>query len=241
MPSFTPGYFNAKPALKAGENELLIRVGADRDAVGPGIPSGFDFEKERYIPGIFDSVELILSGTPHFTQVQAAPDIAARSVRVQASVAQRRARPAQAAGHFRRARGQVRATWPRALRTEPASLATAAETTVDVRIPIVNCHLWSPEDPFLYTLEADSGADRFQTRFGMREFRFDPATGRAMLNGKPYFMRGSNFTLYRFFEDQRMQGLAVAERLGPVAPPARQGDALELPALLHRLPARGLV
>ena len=30
---------------------------------------------------------------------------------------------------------------------------------------------------------------------------FDPATRRAMLNGKPYFMRGSNFTLYRFFED----------------------------------------
>ena len=35
----------------------------------------------------------------------------------------------------------------------------------------------------------------------MREFKFDPATGRAMLNGKPYFMRGSNITLYRFFED----------------------------------------
>ena len=49
-PSFTPGYFNAKPALKVGDNELLIRVGADRDAVGPGIPSGFDFEKQRYIP-----------------------------------------------------------------------------------------------------------------------------------------------------------------------------------------------
>ena len=52
-----------------------------------------------------------------------------------------------------------------------------------------------------YTLEADSGGDSFHTRFGMREFKFDPATGRAMLNGKPYFMRGSNITLYRFFED----------------------------------------
>ena len=75
-PSFTPGYFDAKSALKPGENELLVRVGADRDAVGPAIPSGFDFEKEHYLPGIFDSVELILSGTPHFTQVQTAPDIA---------------------------------------------------------------------------------------------------------------------------------------------------------------------
>ena len=47
----------------------------------------------------------------------------------------------------------------------------------------------------------------FRTRFGMREFRFDPATGRAMLNGKPYFMRGSNFTLYRFFEDAECRNL----------------------------------
>ncbi len=35
----------------------------------------------------------------------------------------------------------------------------------------------------------------------MRSFRFDPATGRAMLNGKPYFLRGTNVCAYRFFED----------------------------------------
>ena len=35
----------------------------------------------------------------------------------------------------------------------------------------------------------------------MRSFRFDPQTKRALLNGKPYYVRGSNVTLYRFFED----------------------------------------
>jgi hypothetical protein len=35
----------------------------------------------------------------------------------------------------------------------------------------------------------------------MREFRFDRETGRAVLNGKPYFMRGTNVCAYRFFED----------------------------------------
>jgi hypothetical protein len=35
----------------------------------------------------------------------------------------------------------------------------------------------------------------------MRSFRLDPATGRAVLNGRPYPLRGSNVTLYRFFED----------------------------------------
>jgi beta-galactosidase len=205
LPSFTPGYFNAIPALRAGQNELLIRVGADRDAVGPGVPSGFDFEKERYIPGIFDSVELILSGTPHFTQVQTAPDIAAKTVRVQA-VLRNEGEPAQAAVVFVVTETKSGRVVGR-LQTEPASLAKGAEITVDVRIPVADCRLWSPEDPFLYTLEADSGTDRFQTRFGMRELKFDPATGRAMLNGKTYFMRGSNFTLYRFFEDKECKDL----------------------------------
>ena len=35
----------------------------------------------------------------------------------------------------------------------------------------------------------------------MREFRLDPASGRAMLNGEPFFMRGSNVCIFRFCED----------------------------------------
>ncbi len=209
LPSFTPGYFPARSALRRGENELLIRIGADRDAVGPAVPSGFDYEKERYIPGIFDSVELILSGTPHFTQVQAVPEIAARAVRVQAVL--RNDGPA--------ARGAVTFIIREAksgreagrLRTGAVSLAEGEQTVLDVRVPIAGCHLWSPEDPFLYLLVADSGADRVQTRFGMREFKLDPTTGRAMLNGRPYFMRGSNFTVYRFFEDSECKNLPWRE------------------------------
>jgi hypothetical protein len=61
--------------------------------------------------------------------------------------------------------------------------------------------LWSPESPNLYVLETATGGDTASTRFGMREFRFDTATKRAYLNGHVYFMRGSNITLPRFFED----------------------------------------
>jgi hypothetical protein len=210
VPSFTPGYFDAQPSLKTGLNEILIRVGADRDAVGRAYPDGFDFEKERYIPGLFDSVELILSDTPHFLSVQAAPDIAGRTLRAQA-VLRNDGRAAKAAVRFvvREAKsGKVAGR----LTSEPVALAKGAETTVEVRIPLPDCRLWSPEDPFLYTLEADSGADNFRTRFGMREFRFDPVTGRAVLNGRPYFMRGSNITLYRFFEDSECGNLPWNEK-----------------------------
>lgn len=198
-PSVVPGYFDARVALHPGDNELLIRVGADRTAVPPNVPSLHDLEKERYIPGIFDSVELILSGTPHFLHVQTVPDIAAKTVRVQA-VLRNDGGAATAAVSFVVREAKSGRIVGRA--AQPAmAFPVARETTVDVRIPLDDCRLWSPEDPFLYRLEADSGADRFTTRFGMREFRFDPATRRAVLNGQPYFMRGSNFTLYRFFED----------------------------------------
>lgn len=56
LPNFTPGYFDAKNALKTGVNDLIVRVGSSRSAVPLSIPTGFDLEKKRYIPGIFDNV-----------------------------------------------------------------------------------------------------------------------------------------------------------------------------------------
>jgi hypothetical protein len=199
LPCFTPGYFDVRGALRTGPNEILVRVGADRDALPPDVPDGFDFEKTRYIPGIFDSVELILSGTPNLVNLQVAPDIGSGSARVEAQVRNaggdavitlrftvREARSGKVVG---------------AATSDPVALPGGGEGRADVRIAIAGCHLWSPEDPFLYRIEADSGADWMETEFGMRTFRFDPATRTAVLNGKPYFMRGSNVTLYRFFED----------------------------------------
>lgn len=199
-PSFTPGYFDVRAALRSGENVLLIRIGASLDSVPRGYANASEFEKLRYIPGILDSVELILSGTPHLVHVQTAPDIAQQTVRVAAVLRNDGAAAGRTAVTFVvREAGSGRVVGREHL---PAvACAATTETAVDVRIPIADCRLWSPESPFLYRLEVDCGTDKFTTRFGMREFRFDPATGRAVLNGRPYFMRGTNFTLYRFFED----------------------------------------
>ena len=49
--SFTPGRFDARAALRGGDNEVLIRVGAFRDAVPKSVPSGWDYEKMLYTPG----------------------------------------------------------------------------------------------------------------------------------------------------------------------------------------------
>ncbi|HEX7573866.1 MAG TPA: hypothetical protein VF514_12285 [Bacteroidota bacterium] len=58
MPGFTPGYFNVRPYLR-GEgkpNELVIRVGAARSAIPGKYMDGQDYEKIRYIPGIYDAL-----------------------------------------------------------------------------------------------------------------------------------------------------------------------------------------
>ena len=198
LPSFTPGYFDARPALRTGENEIVIRVGAFRDSVPSFVPSGWDYEKKKFVPGIFDSVELVLSGSPHILRVQAVPDLESKAVTIHAWVL-----PAGAAATKLKFTVREKSTG-RIVgegECEAAAAGDGPERTGRATLAIKDARLWSPEDPFLYELEARSEGDVLKTRFGMRTFRLDPVTGRAMLNGKRYFMRGSNVTLYRFFED----------------------------------------
>ncbi|HEX6892887.1 MAG TPA: glycoside hydrolase family 2 TIM barrel-domain containing protein, partial [Chryseolinea sp.] len=76
------------------------------------------------------------------------------------------------------------------------------ETTLNVDLPIDECKLWTPEEPHLYVLRLENNDYSYQTRFGMRSFEVDSAyTNRALLNGKPSFIRGTNFSIHRFFED----------------------------------------
>ena len=198
---FTPGYFDVRKHLKGDgqTNELVIRVGAAHTALPDTVPWGHDFEKIRYIPGIYDSVELILSGAPHIVSVQAVPDVPGKKVRVVAVVrAGDRENETAVRCIVREA-----ATGKLVGKAESKLLAwvVGQEQPVDLSTAIENCRLWSPEDPFLYELEVSTGADTLTTRFGMRSFTFDAVSKRAVLNGKPYYLRGTNVCIYRFFED----------------------------------------
>jgi len=198
-PSYTPAYFDVRDALRVGDNELIIRVGADREAVTTAHPSGFDFEKERYIPGIFDEVGLILSGTPHIVNVQTSPDLTNQTVRVQTELKNTGATTLVKLNF--EVREYASGDCVGQVEIDMGPMQTGSDAIFYTQVPIAACRLWSPEDPFLYTLTVENSTDRVETRFGMREFRFNPVTRFAELNGKPYFMRGSNITLYRFFED----------------------------------------
>ena len=201
-PCFTPGWFDVRPYLKANgaQNELLIRVGASLAQVAPEHTDGWDNEKSRYIPGIYDSVELILSGTPHVVNVQTVPDVKRKSVRavIELANASDATKSFQLGAVVREAKSS-RSVGKAAVKA--LVLASGESRSVEMTVPIEAAHLWTPEDPFLYELEVATGADVARTRFGLRTFTTDPETGRTLLNGQPYFLRGSNVCFFRFSED----------------------------------------
>ncbi len=200
LPCFTPALLDVKKFLKGsgGENELIVRVGADRESLPEGMPGGWDFEKYLYIPGIYDSVELILTGKPYIVNVQTVPDISGNEVRVVTEV------QGPAGSDYGSISYEVTevSTGKLVGTVESSGIAFSYGTTkLNTSIPIENCKLWTPENPFLYELKLSTGEDCIRVRFGMRSFRFDKDSGRAVLNGKPYIMRGTNVCAYRFFED----------------------------------------
>lgn len=201
LPCFTAAYFDVTNALKwAQENTLTIRIGAHPAVLPVDFPAGTDFEKNRWTPGIYDEVSLLLSDNPVIQTIQVAPRIQGPEIQVQTAIKNFGTKPVSF-----ELRHRVHA-WKdnRQVASSPAKriqLKPGEETTVTQTIPLPSAQLWTPEHPFLYVLESSTGGDTAATRFGIREFRYDTATRRAFLNGKVYFLRGSNITLHRFFED----------------------------------------
>ncbi|MDN4502837.1 beta-galactosidase GalA [Alteromonadaceae bacterium BrNp21-10] len=76
-------------------------------------------------------------------------------------------------------------------------LATGDSAKVTSDLKVNNAHLWSLEDPYLYTLhtslrdEQGQLLDNYVTRFGIRTIRFDADKG-FFLNGKSIKLKGSN-------------------------------------------------
>lgn len=191
---FTPGYFDVTKSLRFNaRNTLVVRVGASREDVPATIPTGTDHEKTIWTPGIYDSVSLILSGDPRIASVQVAPHISDGTITAQVAPAHQGDEPARLTLSVRE--------WKSGRAVCKPVRIDVSEETVTQTIRLDKPHLWSPEDPFLYVLRCETDGDAVETRFGMREFGYDPKTGRAMLNGRPYFLRGTNFCMFRFFED----------------------------------------
>jgi hypothetical protein len=204
---FSASYWNLSREIRwNAENTLIVRIGAHPAVLPDDFPVGSDFEKTEWTPGIYDDVSVYFCDNPEIETIQVAPRIDTDEIVVQAALKNRSDAPYTGSISY-----NVK-TWKTGeqvaeLNTGDISIEPGAEKVITQTIRIPHAHLWWPEDPFLYVLETSTGGDSMQARFGMREFHFDPVTKRAYLNGKVYYLRGSNIALHRFFEDPRSGNL----------------------------------
>ncbi len=218
MACYTPVEFPVSHVLQFGrENEILIRVG-DRAWLPSQAAGSTDKEKVNYLPGIWDDVSLSFTGPFRAHRVLLLPSLADKKVTAKLLI--RSFLPSQSLyGAAMNDSCDVRIEI-REKRGGPVVASGARKevvvkrdnlTEVALDIPLPEAHLWTPEDPFLYTaeislLESNRSSDVRRVNFGMREF------GRQgkhfTLNGQKIILRGTNITLHRFFEDPESEGLA---------------------------------
>ena len=201
QPNFTPAYVDVTPYLQVGNNTLIIKIGAmGTQDTALGHPAGYDKEKFEYIPGIYDDVSLIFSGNPVIQYIQVSPLPSLEAVKVQVTL-QNRLDQAVVTDVNLKINEALSGNQAAITRVTGVKIPAKSVVVKSVEIPIPNAQLWSPETPFLYEVCVDTAGDNKSSRFGMRHFYFDKETKIPMLNSKPYYLRGNNITMYRFFED----------------------------------------
>lgn len=197
-PSYTPAIIDIKKYVnrEGEENNLVIRVGSYYNFPDSFV-NGHDFEKSRFISGIYDDVEVIESSYPYIQNVQLAPDIhkGLVTVRVETDTKTK-------SGKYKwRYRIQEHKSGKLVADGMVENNATGFVDTTVLQVSMPGFRYWSPDDPFLYDLVLTTDGDQYKTRFGMREFRFDTLSGRAMLNNKVFYITGTSVPVFRFFED----------------------------------------
>lgn len=200
--NYTQGIYDIRELLKGNgvENEIIIRVATSIPYDQMKNNYGDVLEKQKHIPGIFDDVELSLSGAMQIEKVQVVPNIKEQSATVIAWLKNKGAETSTSDFSFF-IKKYKDSTTVSGVKTPEINLKAGETKIIEVTIPIDNPQLWSPENPNLYTLISSSKNDVLNTRFGMRDFHFDKKTKVPLLNGQPYYMRGTSVPFYRFAED----------------------------------------
>ena len=214
---YTPIDVNITDAVKFGEeNEILIQVG-DRAWLPSEAAGSTDKEKIRYLSGIWDDVFITATGKLKVDKVLFLPSLSKKTVT--AKILVRSAFPPQLV-EIDPKEDPCRVEFTIREKKSGRTVATQTvegpvirdnKTYFEVNMPVQDPVAWSPENPFLYEgltriYHQDQLTDAYAVNFGMRDFK---AKGRIFtLNGEKYYLRGSNITLQRFFEDPDCGNLA---------------------------------
>ena len=217
MECYTPMDFNITSAVKYGsDNEILIQVG-DRAWLPSEAAGGTDKEKVHYLPGIWDDVFITATGKMRVDKVLFLPSLAKGLVTVKTLV--RSLYPPQML-YGDKMKDSCKIEFCVKEKTTGRIVGKKMiegeakrdnRTYFETSISLDNPKAWTPDSPFLYEGEVsvydqNELVDRYSVNFGMRDFS---RKGKFFtLNGDKFYLRGSNITLQRFFEDPDCQALA---------------------------------
>lgn len=207
---YTPVEFNISKALNYGSfNEILIKVG-DRTWLPSEAAGGTDKEKEHYLPGIWDDVSLSFTGKIRINRLLVLPSVAGKNVTVKTQI--RNFQPPQVFYGDAMADSillSVSITEKKSGKTVAAKegrflVKRDNNSELSIEIPLSDFKVWTPDSPVLYQATVkvflrSELSDIFSRNFGMRDFE---RRGKYFyLNNEKIFLRGTNITLQRFFED----------------------------------------
>jgi glycosyl hydrolase family 2 len=180
---YTPFEFELTPKLVAGKDHTLVLRIDDT-------PHPFKLEgKQGYGParGIWQTAYLEARPTDYLWYIHFTPDVDAGKVKIHAALPDDSPGGVEMSVEFKTGGvSPIKMTFPRGI----------GHAEVSVEIP--KARLWSPEDPFLYEVEAVLSAgegppDRVRTYFGMRKIGVEKLPGAGYpyiaLNGKPFYLQ----------------------------------------------------
>ena len=192
--AYTPFAFDVTGFVKAGANELVVRV-VDPPAAGRNKSPRFPDLNYDELPRGKQNWYIQNGGIWQPVWLDVRPGVYIEAVRVTPKVSGEFAVEAEVAGTVPARRTMlsvvVRDAADKVVASPaPVRLTTAGPVTVSGTVPTPA--LWSPAAPTLYRVEATlTGAVRDQVadRFGFREFT--AKDGRFFLNGEPFYMIGA--------------------------------------------------
>lgn len=205
--NYSHSYTDITEYLRPGENEIAVMLGSwthqfsDKNTPAHVL---FDGESTDDEPGFTGSVKLIFTGEKYVEAAQTAPDLENGSVDVRVRLSGKGETDVTVNVYEL---GVYKNGKPSSDKVRVASVtrrvsAGGTSDIEDVRLDGFTADkCWTPDNPFLYLLEVKTGDDTFTSRFGMRVFDFDPVTHYARLNGKTFYLFGTNVAIERYFDD----------------------------------------
>lgn len=171
---YTGFSFDITPALKAGENEVVVKVYDPTDqGYGPHGKQVSNPANIYYTPssGIWQTVWMETVPQRYISGLMITPDIDKSVVNV-----------------------TVQSASNTAVSLVVDGKTVKGKTNANIAVQVKAAKLWSPGNPYLYDLSVSLGSDQVKSYFGMRKISVaKDAKGidRIMLNNKPYFNLGT--------------------------------------------------